>query len=119
MTPRNAEDAYPLTPLQEGLLFERLAADGGEAVYGSQAVFLMEQLDREALGEAWQRVVDRHPVLRTAFAWQRTERPLQVVGRQARVPVDRADLTGMSADEQERHLEAFLAEDRRKGFTLS
>ncbi|HEY7512439.1 MAG TPA: condensation domain-containing protein, partial [Vicinamibacteria bacterium] len=70
---RAVEDAYPLTPLQEGILFHSLSSPG-TGTYVSQAVLTVAGADVDRLERAWQAVVDRHPALRTAFAWQNLER---------------------------------------------
>src|SRR5262249_36885398 len=54
------EDIYPLTPMQEGILFHSLY-EPGSGVYVEQLGYTVEgELDVEALGRAWQKVLDRH-----------------------------------------------------------
>src|SRR5919205_487679 len=115
----NVEDIYPLSPLQEGLLFHTLYTPES-GVYFQQLRFRFNgTLDAGAWERAWRRVVERHAVLRTAFAWQGHERPLQVVLRRVRVPWQEFDLRGLPESEQRERLEAFLEEDRRRGFDLA
>ena len=77
---RNVEDAYPLSPMQEGMLFHSLYSPEA-GLYVTQVACTLEEIDDEAFARAWQRVLDRHPALRTAFVWKSAARPLQVVGR--------------------------------------
>ena len=72
-----------------------------------------------AFKQAWQRVVDRHSVLRTAFHWESRNEPFQVVYRHVELPWRQYDWQHMSTVEQERQIEAFLTEDREQGFILS
>ncbi|HEX5872987.1 MAG TPA: amino acid adenylation domain-containing protein, partial [Longimicrobium sp.] len=60
---RGVEDLYPLSPMQEGMLFHALY--GGESqAYQTQAAERMEgPLDAELLRRAWAEVVARHPAL--------------------------------------------------------
>jgi NRPS condensation-like uncharacterized protein len=104
--------------MQEGMLFHSLyAPDSG--VYVTQVTCTLGNLNVSALEQAWQHVIDRHPILRTAFAWKNLEKPVQVVGRKVGVPLAQYDWRPLSASEQEERLEAFLQADRQRGFVLS
>ncbi|MDX3187036.1 non-ribosomal peptide synthase/polyketide synthase [Streptomyces sp. MN03-5084-2B] len=110
---RDVEDVYPLTPAQAGMLFHRLTG-GGRQAYLQQVTFVMSDVpDPEALGRAWQRVVDRTPVLRTRVVWDGLDEPVQVVHRQVTLPIEYRDWTRDPAD-----LDAVLAADRDAGLDL-
>ncbi|HEU0077897.1 MAG TPA: condensation domain-containing protein, partial [Longimicrobiaceae bacterium] len=115
---RGVEDVYPLTPLQEGMLFESLYAPGS-GVYVGQFGFRLEgSLDADALERAWGAAVERHEALRAAFAWEGGHRPVQVVRRQVEVPFRRMDWRARSAAEQQAARAAYLAADRAADFAL-
>jgi amino acid adenylation domain-containing protein/non-ribosomal peptide synthase protein (TIGR01720 family) len=84
---RDVEDVYPLTPMQSGMLFHSLADTTGGAYVTHTRVKLSGVTDPKRLAAAWQRVVDRTPVLRTCFAWRGVGTPVQVVRRDVRLPV--------------------------------
>ncbi|HEX2572146.1 MAG TPA: amino acid adenylation domain-containing protein, partial [Polyangia bacterium] len=112
------EDIYPLSPMQEGMLFHSLyGAESGLYVVQLSCVF-RGALDLGIFARAWQRVVDRHPILRTSFHWEEEERALQVVHRQVPVPLTCEDWRGIAGAEQERRLAKLLAESRVRGFAL-
>ncbi|HEX7240703.1 MAG TPA: amino acid adenylation domain-containing protein, partial [Longimicrobiaceae bacterium] len=114
---RGVEDVYPLTPMQEGMLFHTLVAPEGGAYVGQFSYDLVGELDEEAFERAWQGVVRRHAVLRTGFAWDDgIERPFQVVRRGAELRVRREDWRGLSGADQDARMEAFLDADRAEGF---
>ncbi|HEU0079607.1 MAG TPA: amino acid adenylation domain-containing protein, partial [Longimicrobiaceae bacterium] len=108
------DDVYPLTPMQEGMLFHCLY-EGAGAYIGQFGFTLDGELDARAFERAWQGVVDRHPVLRTAFSWEKAEKPLQVVWRRATLPVHREDWRALTASGQEECFAAYLAADRARG----
>ena len=116
---QNIEDIYPLSPMQEGMLFESLyAPDSG--VYFEQVICTFTgNLDVEAFEQAWQQVVEKHSIFRTAFVWESLSQPLQVVYREVLVTVDTIDLQELSAQEQQQQLETFLSSQRQQGFQLS
>ncbi|MES1244666.1 MAG: amino acid adenylation domain-containing protein, partial [Acidobacteriota bacterium] len=119
MSEKAVEAAYPLSPVQEGILFHSLYAPE-EGLYVVQlSCDLRGELDAGAFERAWQAVVDRHAVLRTGFTWKSGARPLQVVGRRVGVPVRIEDWRGIPSGEQEARFAAFLAEDRVRGFKLN
>ncbi|MEU4770264.1 amino acid adenylation domain-containing protein, partial [Actinosynnema sp. NPDC023794] len=89
---RDVEDVYPLTPLQAGMVFHSLV-DDGTAYVNQLRVRLSGVDDPERFAEAWQRVVDRTPILRTDVVWEGLDEPVQVVRRGVTVPVTYADVT--------------------------
>ncbi|MFD9741433.1 amino acid adenylation domain-containing protein [Umezawaea sp. NPDC059074] len=97
---RDVEDVYPLTPMQSGMLFHTLA-ESTDLYTGRFSAVLAGVTDPIALADAWQRVVDRTPVLRTAVVWQDVAEPLQVVHRDTPVPIEHLDLRHLSADRRD------------------
>ncbi|MFB2880052.1 non-ribosomal peptide synthase/polyketide synthase, partial [Floridanema aerugineum] len=116
---QNIEDIYPLSPMQQGMLFESLyAPDSG--VYFQQVVCTFEgNLDLSAFKQAWQQVVARHSVFRTAFLWERVSQPTQIVYRQVDVAIETFDWRGLSAQEQQQQLQVFLDAQQQQGFSFS
>ncbi len=116
---KNIEDIYPLSPMQQGMLFESLYAPDSGVYFEQLSCTLRGKLDVIAFEQAWQQVVARHSILRTAFVWEQLTQPLQVVYRQVDVNLQTHDWREVSAREQQQQLELFLHSQRQQGFQLS
>src|SRR5213082_3578456 len=112
MNRKNVEDLYPLSPLQQGMLFHTLYSPGTGAYLEQYGMDLLGTVSVDAFREAWQRVVDRHPVLRTGFVWEGVPQPLQVVFRQVELPFTHEDWSGASPAERERRYRSELERER-------
>ncbi|MEO0406590.1 MAG: condensation domain-containing protein, partial [Cyanobacteria bacterium P01_A01_bin.135] len=83
---RNIENIYPLSPMQQGILFHALLAPEAGAYVPQIVLTLSGELDAAALRQAWQQSVDQHDILRSGFYWEQRDEPFQVVHRQAQMP---------------------------------
>jgi amino acid adenylation domain-containing protein/non-ribosomal peptide synthase protein (TIGR01720 family) len=111
-TGQGVEDVYRLTPLQAGMVFHNLL-DPDAAAYVEQTQFRFSGVsDPQAWGVAWQRVVDRTPLLRAAVVWEGIDEPVQVVHRQLRLPVTYHDWRELSESEQQQQLTRVAAAER-------
>jgi amino acid adenylation domain-containing protein len=112
------EDSYPLSPMQQGMLFHNLYASN-RGVNVEQVIYSMhEDLNVTAFMQAWQQVVDRHAILRSSFRWEGLDEPLQEVHSQAVIKWRTEDWSDLSEAEQKRGIESYLSEDRQRGFQL-
>ena len=112
------EASYPLAPMQQGMLFHSLYEQSG--VYIEQMICsLQEPLNVAAFKQSWQRVVQRHQVLRTSFDWDDSAEPIQRVYKEVELPWEEQDWRGMPGDQQERLLQEYLESDRVLGFDLA
>lgn len=119
MTKRNIEAIYPLSPLQRGILFHTIYDSESRTYTVQLSCPLYGHLDTQAFKDAWQRVVDRHPILRTLFTWEGRDEPLQIVRSQVRLSWGEIDWRHLSGDEQKERLEDYLEADRARGFELT
>ncbi|HYO72540.1 MAG TPA: condensation domain-containing protein, partial [Archangium sp.] len=113
------EDLYPLTPLQQGMLFHALLTPEADVYFTQLSWSIDGPFHLEAFLQAWQAALDHNTTLRTAFLWEGLDTPLQLVHARATVPFQQHDWRHLSADEQKTRLDAFLLEDKRKGFDLA
>jgi amino acid adenylation domain-containing protein len=113
------DDVYPLTPVQQGMLFHTLV-DPEAGHYVEQFVCgLRGELDLPALRGAWRRLIARHPALRSTIHWDDRGRPYQVVHRRAAPSIDYRDWSGLPDSQRQERIAAFLASDRKAGFDSS
>ena len=116
---RTVQDIYPLSPTQRGLLFHSLYGPQS-GVYVVQVCYTLQgPLNREAFTQAWQQLLARHTILRTAFVWDNLEAPVQVVGRRVSFPIDWQDWQDLPPSAQQQRFTNWLASDRQMGFNLS
>ncbi len=105
------ENLYPLSPMQQGMLFHALD-NPGSGLYVNQISVPVEGLDSTRFAQAWRRAVARHDTLRSGFIWQSGLRePLQVVYATAPAQLRLRD------DVQD--IVAFAEADRLEGFDLA
>lgn len=114
---KNIADIYPLSPLQQGMLFHSLYAPNSGVYIVQMSYEIWGSLDTIAFEQAWQNVLNRHTILRTAFVWEKLEKPLQVVGRSVKVAIEYLDWRGISKFRLQ--LANFLKNQRYLGFNLS
>lgn len=113
---KNVESIYPLSPMQEGMLFHSLyTPDAG--VYCTQTLITLEgEVNVTAFKQAWEKVVGRYAVLRTLFLWEKREQPLQVVRKQVELPWYVIDWRDLSPHQQQKRLDLLLENERKQGF---
>jgi amino acid adenylation domain-containing protein/non-ribosomal peptide synthase protein (TIGR01720 family) len=116
---RDIEDVYPLSPLQQGLLFHSLYEPDSATYFEQFHCRLEGDFQPDAFKAAWRRVLDRHEVLRAAVLRDKTAGPLQVIYRQVALPIEEQDWRSLSPAAQAERWEGFLAEDRRQGIDFS
>ncbi|RYZ31305.1 MAG: non-ribosomal peptide synthetase, partial [Myxococcaceae bacterium] len=85
------EDVYPLSALQQGMLFHALRAPDSGFYFEQRSWSIHSHVDIALFQKTWQAVVDRNPILRTGFVWNDLETPLQVVHSHATLPFEQHD----------------------------
>ncbi|WP_245217839.1 non-ribosomal peptide synthase/polyketide synthase [Pseudomonas eucalypticola] len=108
------EDLYPLSPMQQGMLFHALY-EQGSGHYINQMRVDVKGLDVDRFQAAWQAAVDRHEVLRANFV-NGFEQPLQVIRKQVKLPFTRLEWQGTPNIEQA--LDTWVEAERAQGFNL-
>jgi iturin family lipopeptide synthetase A len=101
--------AYPLSPMQESMLFHHLRYPGSPAYFEQCVIRLKGVLDPERMRSCFQTLTDRHDILRTSFVVQGLNRPLQIVAKSWEAAFRIVDIA----------LNQFLEEDLSKRFEVT
>ncbi|HKV91267.1 MAG TPA: condensation domain-containing protein [Candidatus Angelobacter sp.] len=119
MSTKSIQAAFPLSPQQTGMLYASLAEREKGLFIEQFTCRIRGNLNVALFREAWQKVVDKHEMLRTAFIWKSQKEPIQVVLSRAEIGFQRQDLRAFTAPERALRVEAFLGLDAQQPFNLS
>ncbi len=114
----NIKDVYPLSPMQEGMLFQALYEPESDAYFEQISYRIAGPLDVGVFRQGWNGLANRHDVLRTVFVHEKTERPLQIVLKHAEVEFSFEDIRDKSRDRQEAFLEEYRLNERKRRFHI-
>jgi len=103
-------DLYPLSPMQQGMLFHTLLAPEAQS-YINQLRLDIEGLDLLAFGRAWQAALDRHDTLRSSFHWLGMDSAHQLIQHQV-------DLQLQVIEDPYADFDALAQAERERGFAL-
>ncbi|MDN3546955.1 non-ribosomal peptide synthetase [Mucilaginibacter aquaedulcis] len=109
---RDIADVYPLAPLQQGLLFESLLNPSSVSYREQLSVTIQGKLNARLFKKAWQNVINKYDIFRTAFFWDGLDNPAQVVYTKADIIWNEASW----ADKNE--IKTFLDSDIQQSFTF-
>ena len=115
----NVEDIYPLSPMQQGMLFHSVYEKEASAYFVRFECVIKGDMKVAAFRRAWEEVMRRHTILRTAFFWKGMSQPVQVVREKLELPWMEQDWSAFSESEQEQKWQQYLDDDSRRGFDLS
>lgn len=110
------EIILPLTPVQEGILFQQQRQDLSDGLYNQQLSLVIEGIGNEdELLSAFQRLVQRHAALRTCFVRDDSGCQVQLVKKSAILPVTRIELPENEVEARKKWL-AVISDDRSVPF---
>ncbi|KPI15765.1 Aspartate racemase, partial [Actinobacteria bacterium OK074] len=111
---------WPLSPLQEGLLFHADFDDRGPDVYAVQ--FLLDvqgPVDADRLRTSWQALLDRHAALRASFHRRKTGEAVQLIARTVTLPWHEADLSAHPEPDRSARAGQLAAREREQRLDLT
>jgi len=115
---KDVEDIYPLSPMQEGMIFHsRFSANSGAYIIQMSCV-MSGNFSPEKFQHAWLSVINRHPSLRTTIYENIQSPDYQIVLKKVVPSWQFLDWSNLSEDDQKLQWEQLLSSDRSEGYVL-
>lgn len=118
VTKENVEAIYPLTPMQEGMLFHVVSHPGSWHYFEQTEIYIRGRFDPARCEQAWNELVKRHEMLRSAFEYQSAAKSLHIILKESPVEFSFEDITSQQPSRQSACISAFKTDDRNRGFDL-
>lgn len=112
------QDIYPLSPMQEGILFHALTNTGSQQYFEQMSYRITAPLDVAIVEESLNDLMARYDILRTIFVSDRYDRNLQIVLRQRNTVFTSMDIRAEAAGKKEEVLDNYRRRDREQPFDL-
>lgn len=110
------EDIYPATAMQQGMLYHSILEP---SAYVTQVMLsLGGDTNISAFKQAWQLVIARNSVLRTAFVSSQDGQMQQLIERSVELPWQQDDLSGITEQARQAQIESYRLSDRTLGFNI-
>jgi len=114
--PDDLDDAYPMSMLQEGLIFQSTIASGSAMYHDILGYLIQGTFHQELFEEAVSILVSQNPMFRTSYHLNGFSRSLQMVHKDAKNPLHVVDLRGMSEEKQDEWYDEFLKREKAYRF---
>jgi len=114
----NLEDLYPLSPMQQGMLYHSIKDKSSGMYFEQYSIRITGPFNLEAFKLAWKKIITIYPIFRTTFHWRDLDTPLQAVHKNAELLFEYEDFQHLSKTEKEELFQSFLEADRDKNFDL-
>lgn len=113
------EKAYPLSPMQEGMLVLSLL-NAEEDIYYEQVELIVEgNINTGFFEESFNSIVARYDIFRTVFVHTSVECPHQIVLKDRKADIHYEDLSGQNEEFIRSYIDKYKDGNRRRGFDLT
>lgn len=110
------EAIYPLTAMQQGMLFHKMENPDSSNYFLQNAFALNKKLDNIALEKSLLQLANKHTVLKTSFMYKEVSVPRQVISKQRKLELNFLDLTNQIG--KEKIYSNLKIDDKSRGFDL-
>nr|WP_269724296.1 amino acid adenylation domain-containing protein [Bacillus thuringiensis] len=116
---KEIEKIHSLTPMQNGMLYHSLLDPYSQA-YFEQIIFSLEgKLDIQKLNQAFNMLIEKYEILRTAFFYKDISMFKQTVLRERNVTIHYEDISKFKEVDKEDYIECLKYKDRNNRFNLT
>jgi thioesterase domain-containing protein/acyl carrier protein len=127
----NIESVYPLSPMQESMLFyaqSRVTAKQADiknselthdVLFNQTNVDISGNIQLSEFTQAWQQIVNDNSAFRTGFLWEGLKQAQQFVRKQIELPFEFTDLSALEEQEKTQKLDELMLTDQARGFDLN
>ncbi|UOY90729.1 non-ribosomal peptide synthetase [Bacillus glycinifermentans] len=112
------QDIYPLSYMQEGMLFHSLFDQESRAYFEQASFTIYGPLDTERFQKSIDAIFERYEIFRTAFIHKNVAKPRQVVLKNRQSRIQFVDISHLDEAAQEGYVDQFRKDDKKKGFDL-
>ncbi|POO76559.1 non-ribosomal peptide synthetase, partial [Bacillus sp. MBGLi97] len=112
------QDIYPLSFMQEGMLFHSLLDQESRAYFEQASFTINGSLDTERFQKSLDALIERYDIFRTAFIHKNVAKPRQVVLKERQSRLQFVDISHLDEAAKETFVDQFEHDDKKKGFDL-
>lgn len=116
---KNVENIFPLSPMQQGLLFHTLLAPTSGTYVPQIRLTLKGHLNADAMKQSWQAALDCFSALRCGFFWEQRDEPYQIQFHQLPIQWSEQDWSGQDSESHEARLRTLMDCNRTEPFNLN
>lgn len=116
MIPDDVEDAYPLTGLQAGMLFQSKWTKDSRLYVNVLSLRLQMKIDQANIQKALSHVISMYPILRTTFDMVQYSEVLQLVKKEYKPTIVFHNCIDLNQDELDKKIEFIRISEIQKGF---
>ncbi|MFJ6206412.1 non-ribosomal peptide synthetase [Bacillus pumilus] len=119
MSKQKIQKVYPLTPMQEGMLYHAMLDPNSSSYFTQLELGISGEFDLALFEKSLNELIRTYDILRTAFVYQQLQKPRQVVLAERHLDVYRENLSHLNHQEQQKVLDQYKKQVRKQGFHLT
>ncbi|SDH72564.1 non-ribosomal peptide synthase domain TIGR01720/amino acid adenylation domain-containing protein, partial [Pedobacter terrae] len=115
---KNIQAIYPLSPIQEGMIFHSLYNSNASS-YCEQLVCDLEgYINLSVLELSWSSILEKHTILRSSFHYKDFKFPVQCVHKELKIPFEFIDVREVPINKQPSYVEDLAFQNKKAGFNV-